>query len=347
MTHVAFPLGGPLIVLGLVLPLSALVTKLLLLTLARLGGLRLLEACHNTRHLLLVISSAAPLIALMSASAYQLGAADGDRVCITVHHPGALCREATLFLVVLASFVLLIAAYHARSDPAKASCSPSALRMVERVERLVREHAGLAPLGKRVIVSDGAAQAIATMGLVRPCVLLQTGFASRLDDVSLTAALYHEVEHLKARDPLRYFISWWALAVNPLGAWLLGKEYARWHLVRETECDRLAVVAGASPTALARALLAAARPASSSTMPALGSGPIAVLKLRLGLLLAYADQPPQRRRGRPTLRLLVAAILLASTLPHNHAGAELLDKIHVAAESAVAMGIAVTAKHEG
>jgi Zn-dependent protease with chaperone function len=160
--------------------------------------------------------------------------------------------------------------------------------------------------------------------------VIATAFVGELDDAALLGALCHEAEHVRDRDPLRYFIAWWALAVNPLGRSLLGCELTRWIVAREAHCDREAVLAGASAPALAQALVAAARfssAASSTATPALRTPCADVLRLRVDLLMAYADRLPQRCCRAPSLRLAICGFVLALALAHPF-GEEPLNTLH-------------------
>ena len=135
---------------------------------------------------------------------------------------------------------------------------------------------------------------------------------------------------MRDRDPLRYFIAWLALAVNPLGRWLLGPELTRWIVAREAHCDREAVLAGASAPALAQALVAAARFSSvgpAPAAPALRSPCANVLRLRVDLLLAYAERTPDRCCRAPSLRLAVCGFVLALALAHPY-GEKPLNTLH-------------------
>ena len=68
-------------------------------------------------------------------------------------------------------------------------------------------------------------------------------------------------------------------------------------------------------------------------MPALGAGNLAALRLRVGLLLAYSEQPPVRCCRGPTLRVALGLLVLAFALPHS-VGTGLLDLLHMASERA-------------
>jgi beta-lactamase regulating signal transducer with metallopeptidase domain len=222
----------------------------------------------------------------------------------------------------------------------RASTSPAARRTAARLAALVVGREALAPLRDRVYVRDDASAPIATVGIVAPRVVVRRSFADALDDDALAGALHHELEHVRDRDPFRYFVVWWALALNPLGRRWLDKELSAWLLAREAHCDREAVLGGAAASALAQALVTAARPqpvaALARVQPALGATDASSLRLRVELLLAYADRAPHRCCRQPVLRFALATLLLAVLLPHS-VGTQALDVLHIASEQAVSL----------
>ena len=161
-----------------------------------------------------------------------------------------------------------------------------------------------------------------------------TQFAAALSDEALASALGHENEHVRALDPLRYFVLKLALAVNPFGKFLLAPHAARWKVAREAHCDREAVIHGATPLSLAEAIVRAARPGQESV--ALGTGDMNVVKFRVRLLLAFAERSPMRccNEGRSAIHIALALVFLALLLPHR-AGTEPLDVLHSSAEQAL------------
>lgn len=332
MTEAVFPLLGPLIVFGLALPCLALAMKLLLLAVRRREGLHLRL---RLRYVLIVASSGVPLVWLISAGLHQAESGRIVEVCIAPHGPDALCLEAIYFALALVGLSALFALPRLIWEQVLLRGSPgeAARRASERIARLVHESPQLRALVGRCVVRDTLRHTIVTVGIVSPRVVIRTSFAQELDDESLIAVLHHELEHVVGRDPLRYFVAWWALAINPVGRWILNGELARWVLAREIHCDREAVLAGASAPALAHSLVRGSRSASSSPVPALGAGNLATLRLRVGLLLAYAEQPPVRCCRGPALRVVLVLLILVSALPHS-AGTGLLDLLHAASERA-------------
>jgi hypothetical protein len=203
-----------------------------------------------------------------------------------------------------------------------------------RVERLLAGTA-LACLSGRVRVTDAPGVALETRGLLQPLVIVGAGYAQALADDVLGSALAHEAEHVRGWDPLRYLLLELALAVNPLGSWLLRPHARRWLAAREAHCDRDAVLHGSNPLALAQAIVRAARPPEHAV--ALGAADTEVLRLRVGLLLAFAERRPARCACQQRRTALSAAALLfglALSLPHG-AGTGALDALHSHSERAL------------
>ncbi|MEZ4430234.1 MAG: hypothetical protein R3A51_21355 [Nannocystaceae bacterium] len=332
MTEAVFPLLGPLLVFGLALPALALAMKLLLLAVRRREGLHF---WLRLRYVLLVASSGVPLVWLISAGLHQAESGRIVEVCIAPHGPDALCLEAIYFALALVGLSTLFALPRLIWEQVLLRGSPSeaALRVRERIARLIQGNPRLHALEGGYVVRDTLRHTLVTVGVISPRLVIRTSFTEELDDESLIAVLHHEIEHVIGRDPLRYFVAWWALAINPVGRWILNGELARWVLAREIHCDREAVLAGASAPALAHSLVRGSRPASRSSAPALGAGNLAALRLRVGLLLAYSEQPPVRCCRGPALRVAVALLVLVFALPHS-VGTGLLDVLHAASERA-------------
>lgn len=338
MSEAVFPILGPLFVIVVVLPLSALLAKVVLAVASSLDASSGLTSHQAFRYVALVASSAIPLCWFVSASWHQAESGVSAMVCTAEHGPGADCAESALFSLGLMAVAALIGLPRLVRDrlSVRPSDDSAAQALRARIDAIVEARPGLADLTGRVVVSNGAEAPIATVGIFVTRVVVQTSFAESIDDEALAGALQHELEHVSHHDPLRYFVGWWALAVNPLGGWLLRGEHRRWILGREAHCDRQAVVEGASPTALAKALLVAAKAPRRSLRPALGCGQVEAVKLRLGLLLAYADRKPGRCHHRPALPFLLAVLLAVLALPHG-TRTDPLDLLHQATERGAAV----------
>jgi len=330
----ALPLLGTAIIFGLILPAAALVARGALWLLNRHQPLEL-NRLGALRYALLVGSTAIPLAWFISACVYQVGGGTPAGVCVVPDPPGVPCPEVAALAGVLLLFVAATACppLSAARRALRATDSREALAVRSRIVQLAQGHTDLTALLRRlVVVGDGQAP-IATLGLFRPHVTISTAFADQLDDGALLAALKHEAQHLRDRDPLRYALAWWALTLNPLGRWLLGPELRRWILTRETHCDREAVLSGASPAALAHALIEATRFSNAQACAALRATDARVLRLRVGLLMAYEDRRPLRWKRVPALSFVVCGLLVALVMPHVvEDGA--LDALHRTAEKA-------------
>lgn len=339
MNEAVFPLLGPLLVVAVALPASALAAKAVLVALSGLEPRTGLPRQSALRYAVIVASSAVPLAWFLSAGLHQ--AESGERLVSCAAHgaSGGLNLEAIGFSMVLSALIVGLAVPGLLREwvrpRARVPIAASA-HQLRRIDALLADRPALHALRGMVAVDDALTTPIATAGVVAPRVLLRTSFASALDDEALCAALHHELEHLRAGDPMRYFLARWALAVNPLGRMLLRDELARWVLARELHCDRAAVVCGASAPALAQALVSAARPPSCEPQPALGSAHAETIRLRVGLLLAYADRHPHAAAQPPSLRPAVAFLGLVLVLPH-HTNTLPLDTIHRASERAAAL----------
>lgn len=339
MNEVIFPLLGPVLVVMVALPASALAARALLTALSRLQPAVGVPRQSALRYAIIVASSAAPLAWFLSASLHQ--AESGERLLVCAAHRAAsgFNLEAIAFALVLSALSVALAMpslLRERRRPRAGAPSEESTLQHRRIDDLLAALPALHGLRGLVAVEDDCADPIATVGVVAPRVLLRTSFTRALDDEALCAALHHELEHLRGQDPLRYFAARWALAVNPFGRVILGDELARWVLARELDCDRQAVLCGASAPALAQALVSAARPPSRGPQPALGAAHADAIRLRVGLLLSYADRRPHPAAPQSSLRPAAALLVVVLALPH-HASTLPLDTIHQASERAAAL----------
>lgn len=333
MTEATFPLVGALGVVLLVLPVSALITKALL---SLWDHMQVSGPLHglDLRFMLLLASSALPLAWLMSAGIHQAESGRSALICILRHERAELCLEPGYFALVLAAIISAATLRTLRGLSRPSAGEPGAL--ATRVDDIIRTHANLSNLRGRVVVTDDVDFTLGTSGLGRPQVMLGRHFAESLDDATLASALAHESEHVRSYDPLRYVLLEVALAVNPLGRLLLAPDAVRWIAAREAHCDREAVQHGASALGLADAIVMAARPRIQAT-PALVTGDVALVRLRVELLLAFAERAPGPccANGRSALPF-AAALLAALLLPHR-ASTRALDAVHAGAEHAISI----------
>jgi len=337
VSEAIFPILGPLFVFAIVLPVSALLARVVLWFVSVLDSTSGLSSHQSFRYATLVASSALPLCWFISASLHQAESGTSALVCLA-RHAGADCVESAYFSLGLAGLALLIGLPRLLRDrlAMRGSHDQAATAVSLRLNAIIGARPALSLLAGHVVVSNVVSAPIVTVGIFSRRIVVQTAFAESIDDDALAGALHHELEHFTNHDPLRYFVAWWALAVNPVGGWLLRAEHARWTLGREAHCDRQAVVSGASATALAKALVVAAKTPRRTLRPALGSGQVEAVKLRLGLLLAYADRKPHRCDHGSTLPLLLAAVVAALALPHG-TPTDPLDLLHQATEHGMAV----------
>ncbi len=331
MNELFFPTLGTAVVVLLVLPLCAALSRGLLFLLDRAAGTRLVR-WGTARYLLLVLPSLVPFAWTISAGLHQAESGRSVIGCLFLHELEQLCLEPLLF----AGLLCLVAL--ACTGPWLVRCAGfSRVRAsaeageTARVAALVQRTQAIAALRGRVVVAEGGVGGCAALGLCRPIVAIDADFVRRCDDETLIGALAHELEHLRGRDTIRYWLLALSLRLNPLGAWLLKRDAAAWVFRREVQCDRAAVLAGAEPLAVASALLRAASPRD----PALAhiGGARSKLRLRVELLLAYAEKRPpvEAAWGASGLALVALIAGLASFVPH-FGGTNPLDVMHTTVE---------------
>jgi hypothetical protein len=334
VSEFAFPLLGTAIVVLVVLPACSLLAKVALVLLDRheAGGplhwLRL-------RFLVLSGSSALPLAWFFSAGLHQAESGESVLACLFVHDAATLCYDSGLFALALGAVVVTRSMRVVRSSTRSHASAEEASVLVARLARVLESHPMLWPLHDRIVVSGATDFSIGTHGWWKPRVFVGTSFASSLTDDMLAAALGHEGEHVRSLDPLRYLAVELALAANPVGRFLLEAHARRWYAAQEAHCDREAVIQGCRPLSLADAIVRAARPGTLEVVP-LGAPDMRALELRVGMLLAFAEERPVRcyRSGLSALPTAVALLLVALLLPHR-AGTGALDAVHRGAEQAL------------
>jgi beta-lactamase regulating signal transducer with metallopeptidase domain len=334
VNEVLFPTVGAALIVILVLPLCAVLSRVLLALCDGLSGR--VGRYPGLGYLLLLVPSLVPIAWTLSAGLHQAETGRAVLACLLRHDLEEACVEPLLFVTLLGALIAFrlrpwLATYR-RASRLTPTSDPAA---VARMARLVETHPALRELEQRWIVSEGSVNGTATVGLWRPLVAVDAAFVSRCDDEMLLGALCHELEHLRGRDPLRYALLSLSMRLNPFGERLLRRDAAAWIFRREMECDRMAVLGGAEAFGLARALLCASAP----TMPAIAhirGGTSSRLRLRVELLLAYAEAPPRERVRMASLASLIAlaaSLLLALALPHAGKTGP-LDLLHTSVELA-------------
>lgn len=331
MNELLFPALGTAVVVLLVVPLCAALSKALLVVLDALAGTRLLR-WGTVRYLLLVLPSLVPFAWTISAGLHQAESGRSVLGCIFLHDLEELCLEPLLFaglLSIVASACVGPWAFRCwRLSSVRGNAASSE---AVRVAALVAETAQLAALRGRVVVTAGGIGGSAALGFWRPIVAMDADFVNRCDDETLIGAMSHELEHLRGGDTFRYWVLALALKLNPVGAWLLKRDAAAWVFRREVQCDRAAVLAGAEPLAVATALLRAASP--PDTALAHIGGARAKLRLRVELLLAYAEKRPASETGiKISVVALVALVAGAASIVPHVGGTNPLDVMHTTVE---------------
>ena len=154
-------------------------------------------------------------------------------------------------------------------------------------------------------------QAIATVGLMRPRIILSARIAKALDERALAAAIEHERAHVRHRDPLRLWLAqlgsdllWpWPAAQSRLECWRRALELAR------DEEARLRGVAGPDLAAAILASLRLSRGRASLSAAALGGDESLVADRITCLMRPLETAAPQAKRGFWLLALAVGTIL--------------------------------------
>jgi hypothetical protein len=158
--------------------------------------------------------------------------------------------------------------------------------------------------------------AIATIGLLKPRIVIAPELTGLLDERALQAALAHEQAHLRHRDPLRIWLAqfvtdlqWpWASSRRRFTCWLAALEHAR---------DDEARAAGVEGADLAAAVLGSLRFQLGTTGPgATLIGETPALPARIARLLQPLPEAPAHREtpGMVVIGLLLVALLIAGEI---------------------------------
>ncbi len=173
--------------------------------------------------------------------------------------------------------------------------------------------------GDRTRILESGRPVAATVGLLRPTVLVSRGLLERLDPPQARAVCAHEAAHRRRRDPLRLALARAGTALHLPGT--RRALYGALALAVERAADEAAARSVGDRLAVAEALLAAAR-----MRPAAAPGPgfcEAPLEARIQALLADAPAQgsPWRGAGSALAGLTVAVLALS---PQFHHGLETL-----------------------
>jgi len=157
---------------------------------------------------------------------------------------------------------------------------------------------------------------IATVGLLRPRIVVSPSFLSGASEEVVQAALSHERAHVERRDPLRIWLAQVAADLQwPVpGA---SRRFAAWLLALEADRDSSVLARGTDPTDLAEAIVIAARLQTTSRSPASASAAGAGdgIAWRVHRLLSPdVATLPARPRSRLARRWWVALLFVALCL---------------------------------
>jgi len=196
-------------------------------------------------------------------------------------------------------------------EPRDAEPAPKALLLAALPFALVFARA--AWRATRALRIAHARHTIATVGLLRPRIILSPAFADAVDSNAMAAAIEHERAHMRHRDPLRLWLAqlgtelqWPApAAAMRLQAWKRALELAR---------DDEARLHGAAGPDLAAAILASLRLSNGSLAhgAALLAEEAFVRERVMRLLQPMTTDAPAERRFAPILALLALAVPIAT-----------------------------------
>lgn len=207
----------------------------------------------------LVAASIASLVMLASSARSLVTwcrdfvvAASAGRGAVAISIAVALAVAAVLSLVRIAAFALSEATASRRLSRALAR---KAVPMPGRVAAALA-----AAEGVRCVTVDEAEPYAATVGLLRPRIVVSTGLVRSLTLAELRAVIAHEAHHAKERHPLRGLL-WEAVRRALFFLPSLGDVAGHFALARELSADRAAVGTCRGSRPLASALLKAVAPA--------------------------------------------------------------------------------------
>ena len=170
-----------------------------------------------------------------------------------------------------------------------------------------------------VRILETARPVAATVGLMRPAVLLSRGLLDRLSPQASRAVRAHEAAHRRRRDPLRLALGRWGTSLHLPGT---GRAlYREFDLAVERAADEAAARRVGDRVTVAEALLSVARfrPATAPG-PGFGEGPVEV-RVRALLEDAPKDRRPRRAVGSALAGLAMALLAFS---PQFHHGLETL-----------------------
>ena len=142
------------------------------------------------------------------------------------------------------------------------------------------------------LVRDDGDPEIATVGVVKPRIVISPHLARALDERALEAAIEHERAHARRRDPARIWLA--QIATDLQWPWPQAQERFRcWIVALELARDEEARATGADGLDLARAIIAVARIRRGYPLATLAAltGEESVLKERIDRLIRPELEP--------------------------------------------------------
>jgi BlaR1 peptidase M56 len=168
----------------------------------------------------------------------------------------------------------------------------------------------------RSLASSQQDQAIATVGLIRPRIILSPRIAQALDEQALAAAFEHERAHALHRDPLRLWLA--QLGTDLLWPWPAAESrFQCWRRALELARDEEARLNGVAGPDLAAAILAAlrfSRGGASASAAALGGDESLVAERIARLMRPLETAAPQADKSGLWLLALAVGITVAVVL---------------------------------
>ena len=274
------------------------------------------RARHRLAGLHLAALVVLPVLTLALAQATLTAAAEappqGPPVSLVVPVSGGACGA--LALGVAAGWALGVGAMLLRLvRDARAlvrlrgASAPASAQVRASLRRAMRR--GL--VGAASVLRAAAVASLQVSGCGRPWLLVPHGLAARLTPAELDAVLLHELAHVRRGDLRWNLLQRVVLSLlwfHPV-AWRLQAGLAR---ERERCCDALAVRHGASPVALARALVKLAEAATQAQPPVAPRLALAVARSQGLVERVRALVEPGGCAAAPSRRRVVAALGLSA-----------------------------------
>lgn len=314
MSELAFPFAGIALLFMVVIPALTVLSKVGLSCLRRRSAL---SERGDAAFVLLVAPSVVPIAWFFSAALHQAEPGKALAACVHDHLEPASCSDAIVLAATLGVAVLWAVSSRMRRSRSTAVAKRGDAGIAARLATICARHPELAVEASRILVLEAAHHAFCTRGILRRRIEVDSGAIAVLDDAAIEGALLHELEHLRAWDPLRFLVATASLALNPMASFLRD-ELREFRMSREIACDRSAVSHGADPLALAEAIVAAASTTKRTGFVAcLGESRIESVRVRVQLLLEYvAARPKLTRRTATGVVAALACVALLLGLPH-------------------------------